>query len=252
VQIRTPLPIDATGAEALKQVFATLQRAYPDLHVTVEDLIEEGDKLVGRNLVTGTHRGEYMGIPPTGRRVSYEEIFIFRFVDGRIAEWGVVDVLAQMRQLGVFHAPGEVRRSAHRGLETTALSLNVRLEQDLRKRRQTRTTPKRRTMAKVLTHMRMSPDGYIADLDDQDRGHLPLEDRVVVQGRVRGTSGTRSVDEEGQRHIACTPSRRVRGTVCLRRQSRKGDAVVGNHSLHVHLSRRVRCGAQCGARQRPR
>jgi steroid delta-isomerase-like uncharacterized protein len=113
VQIRTPLPVEATGAEALKQVFATLQRAYPDLHVTVEDLIEEGDKVVGRNLVTGTHRGEYMGIAPTGRRVSYEEIFIFRFVDGRIAEtWGVVDVLAQMRQLGMIQAPGEVRLPA--------------------------------------------------------------------------------------------------------------------------------------------
>jgi hypothetical protein len=62
-----------------------------------------------------------MGIAPTGRRVSYEEIFIFRFVDGRIAEtWGVVDVLAQMRQLGVIHAPGEVRPPAHRGLETAA------------------------------------------------------------------------------------------------------------------------------------
>lgn len=102
VLIRTPLPIDATGAEALKQVWATLLRAFPDLHVAVEDMIEEGDKLVCRQTVTGTHQGEYMGRPPTGRSVTYNEIFIFRFAGGRIAEtWGVVDVLSQMRQLGV-------------------------------------------------------------------------------------------------------------------------------------------------------
>jgi steroid delta-isomerase-like uncharacterized protein len=103
--IRTPVPIDLTGAKALKLVFTTLQRAYPDLHITVEDLIAEGDKVVNRNTVTGTHRGKYMGIPATGRRVTYDEIFIFRFVDGRVAEtWGVVDVLPQMRQLGVVPA----------------------------------------------------------------------------------------------------------------------------------------------------
>lgn len=103
VRIGTPLPIDATGAQALKQVWTTLLRAYPDLHVAVEDLIAEADKLVSRNVVTGTHQGEYLGLPPTGRPVTYNEIFIFRFEDGRIAEtWGVVDVLAQLRQLGAI------------------------------------------------------------------------------------------------------------------------------------------------------
>jgi steroid delta-isomerase-like uncharacterized protein len=101
VQIRTPLPVDTTGAQALEDVFTMLRRAFPDLHVAVEDLIAEGDRVVGRNVVTGTHRGPYMGREPTGRSVRYDEIFIFRFVDGRIAEtWGVVDVLTQMRQLG--------------------------------------------------------------------------------------------------------------------------------------------------------
>ena len=105
VLIRTPLPVQATGAQALKEVFARLHRAFPDLHVTVEDVVAEGDKVVSRNSVTGTHQGDYMGLPATGRPVAYNEIFIFRFVDGRIAEtWGVVDVLAQMRQLGVIPA----------------------------------------------------------------------------------------------------------------------------------------------------
>jgi steroid delta-isomerase-like uncharacterized protein len=102
-EIRTPLPVEARGAQLLKELFGRLIRAYPDLHITVEDLIEEGDKVVSRNTVTGTHKGEYMGIPPTGKSITYNEIFIGRFVNGRIAEtWGVVDVLSQLRQLGAI------------------------------------------------------------------------------------------------------------------------------------------------------
>jgi predicted ester cyclase len=105
VRIGTPLPVDATGAQVLKQVWATLLRAYPDLHVTVEDLIAEGNKLVARNSVTGTHRGDYMSHPPTGKSVTYNEIFILRFADGRIAEtWGVADVFSQLKQLGLIPA----------------------------------------------------------------------------------------------------------------------------------------------------
>jgi steroid delta-isomerase-like uncharacterized protein len=102
-KIRTPLPIEATGAELLKEVFGRLLRAFPDLRVTVEDVIAEGDKVVARNTVTGTHQGEYMGLQATGKSVTYNEVFIARFAGGRIAEtWGIVDVLSQMRQLGVI------------------------------------------------------------------------------------------------------------------------------------------------------
>jgi hypothetical protein len=81
-------------------VFARLLRAYPDLRVAIQDVIAEGDKVVVRNVVSGTHNGEYLGIPPTGKAVTYNEIFIMRFVNGRIAEgWGVVDVFSQLRQL---------------------------------------------------------------------------------------------------------------------------------------------------------
>src|SRR5262249_17529503 len=104
--IRTPLPIEATGAELAKELWGRLLRAYPDLHITIEDLIAEGDKVVSRNTVTGTHQGEYMGIPPTGKSVTYNEVIITRWADRRIVEpWAVVDVLAQMRQLGVVSAP---------------------------------------------------------------------------------------------------------------------------------------------------
>ena len=103
--IRTPFPIEATGAELVKELFTRLHRAYPDLHITIEDQVAEGDKVASRNTVTGTHQGEYMGIPPTGKSVAYNEIFFARFAGGRIAEtWGVVDVLSQMKQLGVIPA----------------------------------------------------------------------------------------------------------------------------------------------------
>ena len=109
--IRTPLPIGATGAEAMKEVFARLLRVFPGLHVAIEDLIAEGDKVVSRNTVTGTHQGDYMGHPPTGKPIAYNEIFILRFAGGRIVEtWGVVDVFSQMKQIGVIPAKPEQPR----------------------------------------------------------------------------------------------------------------------------------------------
>jgi steroid delta-isomerase-like uncharacterized protein len=105
VLFHAPVPVDATGAQALKQVWAMLLRGLPDLHVAVDDVIAEGDKVVFRATVTGTHQGEYMGLPPTGKSITYDEIFIFRFANGRLAEiWGVVNVFSQMQQLGVIPA----------------------------------------------------------------------------------------------------------------------------------------------------
>jgi steroid delta-isomerase-like uncharacterized protein len=105
VLFHAPVPTGATGAQALKQVWAVLLRAFPDIHVAVEDVITEGDKVVCRDTVTGTHQGEYRGLPPTGKSVRYNEIFIVRFAGGRIAEiWGVVDVFSQLQQLGAIPA----------------------------------------------------------------------------------------------------------------------------------------------------
>ena len=101
--LHTPLPIDASGPAALKEIFGRLHTAFPDLHVEIKDLIAERDKVVSRNTVSGTHRGEFMGVAPTGRSVTYDEIFIVRFTeDGRMVEtWGVVDMASLMRQLGL-------------------------------------------------------------------------------------------------------------------------------------------------------
>ncbi|MER7755318.1 ester cyclase [Kitasatospora sp. NPDC097643] len=103
VRFDAPVPMGATGREALKRVWGVLLGAFPDIHVAVEETITEGDRIVSRNRVTGTHRGEYQGLLPTGKTVSYQEIFILRVVDGRITEIrGVVDVLTQLRQLGAL------------------------------------------------------------------------------------------------------------------------------------------------------
>ena len=105
--IHTPLPFEATGAQLLKDLFDRLLTAYPDLHIEIQDVIAAGDKVVSRNRVTGTHQGEYLGAAPTGLRGDHDEIVILRFEDGRIAEtWANVDVLGQMRQLGLIAAPG--------------------------------------------------------------------------------------------------------------------------------------------------
>ena len=106
VLIHMPLAVEAPRPhEAFKQLWAMLLRGLPDLHLTIEDLIAEGDKVVMRASVTGTHQGEYMGLPPTGKSITYNEIFIWRLAGGRITEmWGVVDVLSQMKQLGVIPA----------------------------------------------------------------------------------------------------------------------------------------------------
>ncbi|WP_406089432.1 ester cyclase [Streptomyces sp. NBC_01013] len=107
VLFHAPVPSGETGVGALKGVWAGLLRAFPDIRVAVEDVIAEGDKLVSRQTVTGTHLGEYRGHPPTGRSVRYDEIFVVRFDNGRIAEiWGVVDVFAQLRQLGMIPGHG--------------------------------------------------------------------------------------------------------------------------------------------------
>jgi steroid delta-isomerase-like uncharacterized protein len=72
------------------------------VHFTVEDLIAEGDKVVGRWTFRGTHRGDFMGIPPTGKKVSIMGIAIYRIARGKIAEaWVAWDAMGLMHQLGV-------------------------------------------------------------------------------------------------------------------------------------------------------
>ena len=88
------------------QYFQMLVRAFPDFRMDVQDVIASGDKAVARLQVFGTHRGEFMGIPATGKSAAVNLIDITRFGDDGLARehWGVVDQLALMQQLGVVPA----------------------------------------------------------------------------------------------------------------------------------------------------
>ena len=88
------------------QYFKMLVTAFPDLRMNVEDVIASGDKAVARVQVSGTHKGEFMGMPATGKSAAVNLIDITRFGDDGLARehWGVVDQLALMQQLGVIPA----------------------------------------------------------------------------------------------------------------------------------------------------
>lgn len=95
-----------TGREGTKQFVSMTRSAFPDLHLTIEDMIAEGDKVVERGTWNGTHEGEFMGIPATGRRVTVSQVDITRVADGRMVEhWGQLDTLELMRHLGVVSPP---------------------------------------------------------------------------------------------------------------------------------------------------
>src|SRR5262249_38351541 len=82
------------GAEQNRQFISGQRAAFPDLRFTTDDLIDEGDKVAVRYHFQGTHLGEFQGMPPTRKRVSYSGILIYRCADGRIAEqWTEFDLL---------------------------------------------------------------------------------------------------------------------------------------------------------------
>ena len=93
--------------EGIKQMLGMFLNAFPDLNITIEDMIAEGDKVVGRITMSGTHRGEFMGVVPTGKQITLGLIDITRFADGKIVErWSEGDMLGMMQQLGVVPPPG--------------------------------------------------------------------------------------------------------------------------------------------------
>jgi steroid delta-isomerase-like uncharacterized protein len=98
------LPPDLEG---MKQALPMFRGAFPDMRLTEEDMIAEGDKVVDRVTVRGTHQGELMGIPPSGNQVEFMETHISRIADGKIVErWGQWDALGMMQQIGAVPAPG--------------------------------------------------------------------------------------------------------------------------------------------------
>jgi steroid delta-isomerase-like uncharacterized protein len=98
------------GREGVKQLTAMMRNAFPDFKATIEDIIAEGDKVVIRMTWSGTQKGEFMGVPPTGKSVSFGVLDIIRVAGGKFVEhWGQMDSMGVMQQLGAIPAPGQDR-----------------------------------------------------------------------------------------------------------------------------------------------
>lgn len=91
--------------EELEQIARMFYAAFPDWRHTIEDMIAEGDKVVTRFTLRGTHKGEFQGIPATGKEIAFTAICIFRIAEGKIVEeWQEIDLIGLMRQLGAIPA----------------------------------------------------------------------------------------------------------------------------------------------------
>lgn len=91
------------GSDGLKQVLTRIRTPFPDLQFAIEDLIAEGDTVVARLTVRGTHQGEGLGTPPTGKQVTFSEMNIHRIVDGQVQEsWLEYDALGLLQQVGAI------------------------------------------------------------------------------------------------------------------------------------------------------
>jgi steroid delta-isomerase-like uncharacterized protein len=97
----SPFPGVSPDREGVKRLFAALRQAFPDLRAKIHDQLAEKDRVATRKTFRGTHRGEFLGIAPTGRSVSFDVIDVARIADGRIAEqWNVVDLMGLLQQIG--------------------------------------------------------------------------------------------------------------------------------------------------------
>jgi steroid delta-isomerase-like uncharacterized protein len=100
-----PGPLE--GLEAWRQFTAPFTEAFPDLRLTVQDIAAEGDTIAARVAFRGTHRGEFLGIPPTDKEVAFSSMEFNRVVDGKVEEhWVELDVFGLMQQLGAIPEPG--------------------------------------------------------------------------------------------------------------------------------------------------
>jgi steroid delta-isomerase-like uncharacterized protein len=98
-----PLPGQRQGREGLKEVLGMMRAAFPDLHWVVEEMVAEGDTVASRFTWTGTHRGEFLGVPATGRSVVIKGMVMDQLADGKMSKSRILmDSLGMMQQLGVM------------------------------------------------------------------------------------------------------------------------------------------------------
>jgi steroid delta-isomerase-like uncharacterized protein len=97
---------DSTGLQHMGKAVTDTRNAYPDFNLNIDSLVAEGDSVAARWSMTGTHEGEFYGIPPTGKKIGHTGTTFYRLENGRIAEiWFLADMMGLMQQLGVVPAP---------------------------------------------------------------------------------------------------------------------------------------------------
>ncbi len=101
-----------------KRLLSRVNNAFPDLHHEIEDIVAERDKVAVRLNVTGTHKGEFQGILPTGKKLSLDEMGFITIVDGKITEWWIsADKMRLMQQLGALPKPSSFANSSSSSTE---------------------------------------------------------------------------------------------------------------------------------------
>jgi len=111
VHSMTPGSVAGTGLNYLKGRAQSLLKAFPDIHFVIEDVVERDDCLAARVTLEGTQRGEFAGIPATGKRMKVYDFAMYRIVDGKITDvWSLIDIQALRDQLqGGSSSPGHFR-----------------------------------------------------------------------------------------------------------------------------------------------
>ena len=103
-----PPGVPTTGPDTLKSIVSQLRSAFPDLQVTIDEMIAEGDMVVARTTWTGTHRGNFQGIPPTGQKVTWGSIDIVHVRGGQfVSHFGLQDGVGLLQQVGAISTPGQ-------------------------------------------------------------------------------------------------------------------------------------------------
>jgi steroid delta-isomerase-like uncharacterized protein len=101
-----PIPGQGMGREELKKAYVVFNGPFPDLEYVFEDLIAEGDLVFGRGVISGTHKGDFMGVPATGKKIRWTGTRLFRLQNEQVLEgWINVDMMGMMQQMGVIPAP---------------------------------------------------------------------------------------------------------------------------------------------------
>jgi predicted ester cyclase len=106
-------PAPTPGIDGFKQVISLFLTAFPDMQVSIEDALAEGDKVATRGVLRGTHHGAFLGIPPTGKPVAVKYIDIWRVENGTgVENWVQMDLLGLLQQLGAIPTPDQAPQEA--------------------------------------------------------------------------------------------------------------------------------------------